>query len=204
MYMPKDFEEKLDFDLYIKIVLNNMHSNMHINDHAKTSVNTMIHEVARKLCNRMGSLMRDNNKKTITTREVQTAVKLVLPSDLARHALNEGVRSLTRFAASASGTKYNHIPQAKRANIKFPPSRAKKLLKKYMPGSQRISVTAGIYFATMLEYLTAEIVELAGNAALNKMKKTISREHLMIAIKSDPELNILFKGTIAMDGYPQH
>ncbi len=57
--------------------------------------------------------------------------------------------------------------------------------------SERISRSAGVFLAGVLEYITAEIIELAGSVAEENKKKTISPKHLNLAVRSDPELNKL-------------
>ena len=57
--------------------------------------------------------------------------------------------------------------------------------------SDRFSRSAGIFMAGVLEYLTAEIIELAGSVCEENKKKTISPKHLNLAVRSDPELNKL-------------
>ena len=60
---------------------------------------------------------------------------------------------------------------------------------------------AGVFMAAVMEYLTCEILELAGNAAHEAKKKTIAPRHLQLAIRNDEELNkILCSTTIASGG----
>merc|ERR1712159_260490 len=62
--------------------------------------------------------------------------------------------------------------------------------------SNRVSPGAGIFCSAVLEYLMAEIVELAGNACSDNKRKTINPRHLMLAVRNDEELSQLFSKAI--------
>ncbi|EMP26735.1 histone H2A.J [Chelonia mydas] len=87
-----------------------------------------------------------------------------------------------------------------RADLQFPVGRVHRLLWKGNYAEQ-VGAGAPVYMAAILEYLTAEILELAGNAGRDNKKTRIIPRHLQLAIRNDEELNkLLEKVTIAQGG----
>ncbi|XP_075343471.1 uncharacterized protein LOC142401900 [Odontesthes bonariensis] len=90
--------------------------------------------------------------------------------------------------------------RSSRAGLQFPVGRVHRLLRKGNY-AQRVGAGAPVYLAAVLEYLTAEILELAGNAARDNKKTRIIPRHLQLAVRNDEELNKLLGGvTIAQGG----
>lgn len=90
--------------------------------------------------------------------------------------------------------------RSERAGLQFPVGRIHRFLRKGNY-AQRVGSGAPVYLAAVLEYLVAEVLELAGNAAADNKKKTIIPRHLQLAIRNDDELNkLLEKVTISAGG----
>merc|ERR1712080_575323 len=96
--------------------------------------------------------------------------------------------------------KMGYVSRSARAGLQFPVGRTSRYLRKGR-FARRIGGGAPVYLAAVMEYLAAEVLELAGNAARdNKRSRTVPR-HLQLAIRNDEELNKLLAGvTIAQGG----
>ncbi|CEF66521.1 Histone H2A domain and Histone core domain and Histone-fold domain-containing protein [Strongyloides ratti] len=90
--------------------------------------------------------------------------------------------------------------RSSRAGLQFPVGRLHRMLRKGNY-AERVGAGAPVYLAAVLEYLAAEVLELAGNAARDNKKTRINPRHLQLAIRNDEELNKLLSGvTIAQGG----
>ncbi|KHJ83287.1 core histone H2A/H2B/H3/H4 [Oesophagostomum dentatum] len=101
-------------------------------------------------------------------------------------------------AKAKSGVKPKS--RSSRAGLQFPVGRIHRKLRKGNYAA-RIGGGAPVYLAAVLEYLAAEVLELAGNAARDNKKTRINPRHLQLAVRNDDELNRLLSGvTIAQGG----
>nr|QBK96585.1 histone H2A-III-like protein [Huperzia serrata] len=97
-------------------------------------------------------------------------------------------------------SKKKSVSKSARAGLQFPVSRFARYLKKGRY-AKRVGSGAPIYLAAVLEYLAAEVLELAGNAARDNKKSRIIPRHIQLAVRNDDELGKLLSGvTIAHGG----
>ncbi|RWS30192.1 histone H2AX-like protein [Leptotrombidium deliense] len=88
---------------------------------------------------------------------------------------------------------------SEKAGLQFPASRINRMLRRGH-FSDKISPAAGIYTAAVLEYLTAEVLELAASASHDNKKKRIGPRHIQLAVRNDEELNKLLSGVTISEG----
>ena len=105
-----------------------------------------------------------------------------------------------RGKGKSGGAKGKSVSRSAKAGLQFPVGRIARFLKKGKY-AQRIGAGAPVYLAAVLEYLSAELLELAGNAARDNKKTRIVPRHLQLAIRNDEELSkLLGNVTIAQGG----
>ncbi|XP_044960368.1 protein H2A.5-like [Hordeum vulgare subsp. vulgare] len=102
--------------------------------------------------------------------------------------------------AGWKGQRKKAVTRSVKAGLQFPVGRIGRYLKQGRY-AQRIGSGAPVYLAAVLEYLAAEVLELAGNAAKDNKKTRIIPRHLLLAIRNDEEIGKLLTGvTIAHGG----
>ncbi|XP_053196436.1 histone H2AX-like [Scomber japonicus] len=174
-----------------------------------------------------GNAARDNKKTRIIPRHLQLAVRndeelnkllggvtiaqggvlpniqaVLLPKKTEKPAKKKLKVELKMSGRGKTGGKARAKAKTRssRAGLQFPVGRVHRHLRKGNY-AQRVGAGAPVYMAAVLEYLTAEILELAGNAARDNKKTRIIPRHLQLAVRNDEELNKLLGGvTIAQGG----
>ena len=89
--------------------------------------------------------------------------------------------------------------KATKAGLQFPVGRIARFMKTGRH-AERVGAGAPVYLAAVLEYLAAEVLELAGNAAKDNKKTRIIPRHIQLAVRNDEELNRLLKDTTIASG----
>ncbi|KAE9391645.1 histone-fold-containing protein [Gymnopus androsaceus JB14] len=92
---------KETYSSYIYKVLRQVHPDTGISNKAMAILNSFVNDIFERIATEASKLATYSKKSTISSREIQTSVRLILPGELAKHAISEGTKSVTKFSAGA-------------------------------------------------------------------------------------------------------
>ncbi|KAJ3347997.1 histone H2B [Allomyces javanicus] len=93
-------KRKETYNSYIYKVLKQVHPDTGISNRAMSIMNSFVQDIFERLADEASKLAQYNKKSTIGSREIQTAVRLLLPGELAKHAVSEGTKAVTKYTSS--------------------------------------------------------------------------------------------------------
>jgi len=91
---------KETYSSYIYKVLKQVHPDTGISNRAMSILNSFVNDIFERVATEASKLASYNKKSTISSREIQTSVRLILPGELAKHAVSEGTKAVTKYSAS--------------------------------------------------------------------------------------------------------
>lgn len=189
------------FNIYIYKVLKQVHPDTGMSGMALATMVNLAKVTVTKIMLAANQIIMRGDTKTLTSRDIQSAVRLALPGELAKHAVSEGTKAVTKYEAS----KKDHVKgdkskaKAEHAGLAFNVTRIERLMMRES-NVERKSGSAAIYMTAAAEYVVAEILELAGNAARDNHRVRITPRHIKLAICNDEELFKLFSDTVIGGG----
>jgi histone H3/H4 len=172
-------ESQKVYQSYIHKILKMVHPDTCISKEAVNYVN----DILLKIFSSLTDMLKGNYTND---RLYESLLVKFLSEQLAKHAKNKGINAITKYSEYSDEYK-NHSKNFK-AGLTLSISKTKNLIK-----SKKVDEYLVIYLTSTLEYLTEEIMELAGNCARDFKKKTIQVFHINFAIQNDEELLELMK-----------
>lgn len=88
------------YSSYIYNVLKQVHPDVGVSAKAMSIMNSFVNDIFERIASEASRLALQNKKSTISSREIQTAVRLLLPGELAKHAVSEGTKAVTKYTSS--------------------------------------------------------------------------------------------------------
>ncbi|GAI86444.1 unnamed protein product, partial [marine sediment metagenome] len=180
-----------EFVTYIYRVLKQVHSELGISNKAMKQLNDVTLDIFEMFATKACYLCRKNRTKTITSREFIAAASLILKPNLAKHAIIEGNKHVemynsyeTKGRGKGKGKNKYGLSRSRRAGLEFSVGKMGSMLKEGRY-ADRVGLSATITLASILEYLVAEILELAGTIAQNQQMTRVTPRHVMLAMKND-------------------
>ena len=93
-------KRKESYAIYIYKVLKQVHPDTGVSSKAMSIMNSFVNDLFERIAAEASRLAHYNKRSTITSREIQTAVRLLLPGELAKHAVSEGTKAVTKYTSS--------------------------------------------------------------------------------------------------------
>jgi len=98
--VKKKKTRKETYSSYIYKVLKQVHPDTGISNKAMSIMNSFVNDIFERIAAEASKLAAYNKRSTISSREIQTAVRLILPGELAKHAVSEGTKAVTKYTSS--------------------------------------------------------------------------------------------------------
>ncbi|CAI9722821.1 histone H2B, gonadal-like [Octopus vulgaris] len=99
-------KRKESYSIYIYKVMKQVHPDTGISSKAMSIMNSFVNDLFERIASEASRLAHYNKRSTISSREVQTAVRLLLPGELAKHAVSEGTKAVTKYTSSNKMQEY--------------------------------------------------------------------------------------------------
>uniref|UniRef100_A0A803JV01 Histone H2B n=1 Tax=Xenopus tropicalis TaxID=8364 RepID=A0A803JV01_XENTR len=100
VYKKRRKTRKESYAIYVYKVLKQVHPDTGISSKAMSIMNSFVNDVFERIAGEASRLAHYNKRSTITSREIQTAVRLLLPGELAKHAVSEGTKAVTKYTSA--------------------------------------------------------------------------------------------------------
>ncbi|XP_067829781.1 histone H2B type 1-A-like [Heptranchias perlo] len=88
------------YSIYIYKVLKQVHPDTGISSKAMSVINSFVTDIFERIASEASRLVHYSRRHTISSREIQSAVRLLLPGELAKHAVSEGTKAVTKYTSS--------------------------------------------------------------------------------------------------------
>ena len=170
------------FETFISKVLKQVSSSSGITSNAKQQLNSALIILSKKISSIVVNLTEISKKKTISEKEVINALSIIINGDLLSKSIYEGKKALSNFNDLE---KTKGSSRQNKAGIIFPPSIMEKFLRNFGNSKLMVTSTAPIFFAAAIEYITAEILDLASISSKDFKRVRITIRDLELAIRND-------------------
>ncbi len=160
---------------------------------ASPQLNAMVVDLINRICTEilLAKASTRNKIKTVQPNDVQTAIRLMYPGELARHAIAYGTKAVSKFqAAESTGNRTTFT------EFRFGVGRIERHMRLQLGAGGRISKTAPLYVADAVGYVMSEIIGMASNSARDRKAVRINSRDIFLAIQNDSELQKLFGNSL--------
>ena len=175
------------FETYISKILKQITTSNGITANAKQQLNSFLCSFIKEVVRIVHELTVLSKKKTISVKEIENALNILLFGELLKVAKEEGNKACDNFSSQE-----NKGSRQTKANIIFPPSIVEKFLRNFGYSKFMVASLSPVYLAAVLEYLTFDILDNSVNITKNSKHMRVTVRDMELAVRNDDELNKLF------------
>ena len=95
-------KRKQSYSIYIYKVLKQVHPDTGISSKSMSIMNSFVNDIFERLSMEASRIVHHSRQKTLSSREIQTAARLLLPGELSRHAVSEGTKAVAKYTSTSS------------------------------------------------------------------------------------------------------
>jgi histone H3/H4 len=180
------------FKVYIIRLLKVVHPGIRLTKSAVEAMDSILRVISDRIVDRALVLTANDDKKTISEREVHTAVRMVFPENFADDAVTFSSQALAKYEKSEADRQGQPVEKAQtresRCGLVFSVSAAEKYVRRFGQVGLHVSSNTPIVLASILEHFTSHLLRETGNVTKNAKKITISVRHLFLATTTDSVL----------------
>ena len=191
-----------NYNLYISKVLKQLHPELGLTSDAKQTLNVILNTLVIELTKQSIDLLRPINyknpgkklseTKTLSIKTMETATLLLLTKELARHAISEGRKVVSRLK-SFKKEKDIKTSKADKAKLTFSVSKTENVIRSHLLKGENLSSESSFYTTAITEYICAELLELSGNICRDQKRVRIKTIDIKLAVINDSELEKLIR-----------
>lgn len=178
------------FETYINKLLKSSESQTGITSNAKQQVNSAMCILARTLSKIAQNLTEISGKKTLSIKEVENSVLIVLSGDLKVDAIKNAQNSVVKFITEEQ--EHKHISRQSKAGIIFSPSIAEKFLRNFGINKTMLTKTAPIFLASVLETVCKTLFDKAKKLSSENNRVRITIRDLELTVQKSTSLKRVF------------
>ena len=178
------------YEIYLSKLLKQVSEDNGITSNSKQQLNSVLCLISRLLATKVNDLTEIAKKKTISEKEVNNAINVLFPAELARGMNTMSEQAVENYELE-NLTK--GVTRQQKAGIIFPPSVTEKYLRNFGYSKIMISNRAPVALAAAVEYLAGEILDNAALSAKQKKRVRITIRDLEIGVRTDKDINIFFE-----------
>ncbi len=179
------------YDSYISKVLKIVSPSNGITSNAKQQLNSILIIISQIISDTSIELTRAGGKKTISEKQIEGAIRIVLSGELQERSVAQGRETLERIDTGVNNIRKGNSRQQK-AGIVFAPAISERFLRQFGTSKTMVTAKSPFYLAAVIEYLASEMLELAVYYTTENKKVRITVRDLEFGIRNDSEFNKLF------------